>query len=259
MKSREMTQSDTLAGDALDRASEISAPKHLKVYRYALHAPHEGAEIVRNQMLAAHRYRNTLVEIERGRRAAVRALLVENGVAELTATAERAKQRVIELHRAIDTERLHTRRRSETADMRSALAALRAAHRDAARALREARLSLREDPAISAEMKIIAMRATELQHSARAHCGVYWGTYLLVEDAVQAMAKAPMYEDDAVTPHDPSFTPWTGYGVVSVQLQRKRALKDATSGKHPQLFVRLPGESAWYSERRGTRRRLRAC
>jgi hypothetical protein len=141
--------------------------------------------------------------------------------------------------------------------MRSELAAARAAHRDAARALRELRQSLRGDPRIFAEMSTIAMRATELQRSARAHCGVYWGTYLPVEDSVRAMAKAPLYEDDAVTPHDPSFVPWTGHGAVSVQLQRHQGLEDVTSDEHPQVLVTLPDENAWYSACRGTRRRVR--
>ena len=42
------------------------------VYRYGLLAPTLEADEVAAQMRAAHRYRNTLVEIERGRRTAIR-------------------------------------------------------------------------------------------------------------------------------------------------------------------------------------------
>lgn len=47
------------------------------VYRYGLRRPTQNAELVREQMFAAARYRNTLVEIERGRRAAMRAAYAE--------------------------------------------------------------------------------------------------------------------------------------------------------------------------------------
>ena len=53
------------------------------VYRYGLHAPHECADTVHEQMRLAHRFYNTLVAIERGRRAAVRA--VESEAADLPA------------------------------------------------------------------------------------------------------------------------------------------------------------------------------
>ena len=48
------------------------------VYRYGLLAPVAGADVVEAQLRAAHRYRNDLVMIERGRRAAVRALTTEH-------------------------------------------------------------------------------------------------------------------------------------------------------------------------------------
>ena len=46
----------------------------IRVYRYGLLPPHENAELVREQMRLAHKYRNTLVEIERKRRSDLRAL-----------------------------------------------------------------------------------------------------------------------------------------------------------------------------------------
>ena len=39
------------------------------VYKFGCAAPHEGTNVVHKQLLFAHRYRNQLVEIERGRRA----------------------------------------------------------------------------------------------------------------------------------------------------------------------------------------------
>jgi len=44
----------------------------MKVYRYGLLGPRDAAPVM-EQMQLAHRHRNTLIEIERGRRAAIRA------------------------------------------------------------------------------------------------------------------------------------------------------------------------------------------
>lgn len=52
----------------------------MKVYQFGLMDPVQNASIVVEQMRAAHRYRNDLIAIERGRRAAeLDALRVETG------------------------------------------------------------------------------------------------------------------------------------------------------------------------------------
>jgi hypothetical protein len=63
------------------------------VYRYGLLSPTCNAERVRDTMRIAHRYRNTLTEIERGLRAAVRAVEADLGIAELTARVDAADDR----------------------------------------------------------------------------------------------------------------------------------------------------------------------
>lgn len=45
-----------------------------RVYQFGLRAPTDGADLVRDQLRAAHAYRNDLVAIERGRRFALRAI-----------------------------------------------------------------------------------------------------------------------------------------------------------------------------------------
>jgi len=63
------------------------------------------------------------------------------------------------------------------------------------------------------EIAVINERAAELRRGARDLCGVYWGTYQLVEAADQAS------RSDLPLTEDPRWPPWTGEGVVSVQLQ----------------------------------------
>ena len=45
-----------------------------RVYQFGCLAPTEGLDVVRAQLRSAHDFRNDLVAIERGRRAALRAL-----------------------------------------------------------------------------------------------------------------------------------------------------------------------------------------
>jgi hypothetical protein len=146
----------------------------MKVYQYGLRPATENAAVVAEQMWLAHRYRNTLVEIERGRRAAVRRLCeASDELAAYDAAPEtEKKQAAIVL---IEARRAAFRKRKEDVARVNAL-------------------------------------ALELHKSARAHCGVYWGTYLLVEDAMDASRKADAKRGaeywDGVTPNDPRLRPY---------------------------------------------------
>jgi hypothetical protein len=57
------------SGNTSDYVNKMSK---IRVYQYGLKAPTQNADLVREQMILAHRYRNTLTEIERGRRSAIR-------------------------------------------------------------------------------------------------------------------------------------------------------------------------------------------
>ena len=123
-----------------------------RVYKYGCLPPKAPSTVI-EQMFLAHRYRVTLVLIERARRAAVRALLPED--------------------RKLWSETLKK---------------------------------------LKPEIAVIHDRAAELRRGAREICGVYWGTYQLVEAADQASRASLMLSED------PRWPPWTGEGAVSVQL-----------------------------------------
>jgi hypothetical protein len=187
------------------------------VYRYGLRRPTQNAELVREQMLAAARYRNTLVEIERGRRAALRA---EYGacstVVALEQAAEAAELGLAEVLRQAREERVRTQVRKDSPERKAAIEVARARRREARGALAAERKRLRETPEIAARFDAINAAAADLRRNARAHCDVYWGTYQLIEDQDQAARKAPLFA--AGEPNDPRFTRNTGEGAVSVQL-----------------------------------------
>ncbi len=189
------------------------------VYKYRLAAPSVSEPLIRDQMRLAHQYRNTLVTIERGRRAAIRA--AEHAVGDLVRLAQdvaSATAAVTAAVEAIKTQRASTRTRSDTQEMRAAATAARARKREAVRTLREARARVRADGVLAQEYDRINELAGELQRNARAHCGVYWGTYLLIEAEMQAARNMPLY--DGADPNDPAYVRWTGEASLGVQIQQ---------------------------------------
>jgi hypothetical protein len=233
------------------------------VYRYGLAATHENAQLVHEQMRLAHEYHKRLVEIERARRADSRAVMAASS-AELRAAEESVRAADAECERLageIRAARKQTRKRSETEEMRVALATEREAKRTRQRELyairekqraqcfecRSARLEEIPCPHASEEARALRLaldaidtRALGEVRQAREASGVFWGTYLIVEKAARASFGAPLYAQDCITPHDPAFPRWTGDGAVAIQLQGGLSLEDATRGDDTRLRLRCP-------------------
>jgi hypothetical protein len=216
------------------------------VYKYALAAPHKNSDLVEQQLRAAHRYRNVLTEIERGRRAAVRAVEAEVGdMQKALATLAAAQTKREAAVEAITRHRAKTRKRNEPAELKTAAKLARQAERDAAAAFHDLRRRLAEDPTVIAAKDAIGERALELIRSARNQCGVSWGTYLLVEAAAgDAFSDTSLYSLDG-NPTDPRFQRWTGEGEVGVQLQGGLSADEASKGADTQLRITLPDPRAW--------------
>jgi len=205
--------------DVYTSGSHLSTPtiacylvfRMIKNYEYGLLDPTSNEKLVDDQMRAAHRYYNQLVEIERERRREISLILVGHPDTEGLAAqvSDLAKQRD-EARLAIKASRKRTRDRSETAQMRARVKDLAAQLKAAREALKAARDAIKTDVAIAAAIDAADARAADRVRKARAACGAYWGSYLLQEQAVDAAkkSKAP-----------PNFKRWTGEGRVSVQLQ----------------------------------------
>jgi hypothetical protein len=230
-----------------------------RVYRYGLHAPHEGREMVFRQMRAAHKYRNALCEIERKRRESAREIFAKYGQSEL-ASLERElaalEGQILEAVGTLKRQRVLTRSKVDTSLARERIRILRKAKRSKAVEVRAARAKLREDPRVVSALDGLDDEAGEWRRAARKASEVYWGTYLLVEDAAgQSAKKSPLYGKDGVTPNHTRYVSWTGDAQVSVQLQGGLRVEEATAGTDTQLRIHVPDERAWYAERRCDRRR----
>ncbi len=186
------------------------------VYRYGLSGPTTNADRVFDQFRRAHTYRNFLTEIERERRKAIGTIL-EGGVQEAEATYKSKVKILDELRHKLRLERARGRSRRVEAD--ALKTEIDTAKRDKNEALRTYK-SARNDhlKLMRSERVRIDELALELRKGARERCEVYWGSYLLCEDADLAARKAPLFDGDAL--HLPRFLKWNGEGQLGVQIQK---------------------------------------
>jgi hypothetical protein len=203
------------------------------VHRYGLLAPTVGADIVMGQLRLAHIYRNLLTEIERERRKALGSL-VEQGIEEASAVYAAAIKTLEELRAELRRERVKGRsRRVEASALKTVIDA---AKRDKNEALQMYKAARRESLArLRVERDRIDGLALELVKGARATCNVYWGTYLLCEDAVTRAAKAPLFDGETI--HLPRFLRWTGEGRLGVQVQKGMELGELENSAETRLQI----------------------
>lgn len=184
----------------------------MRVYKFGLLAPTENADLVDSEMRDGRRYYNTLVELENGRRAALRALAHNDDIALLEAehaAADRWVESVVEM---VKDERVRRRGRNVPASLGRGLAEAKQGRAVVAACLAYARrlVWLRIDPV---ERTRISEFALAVAKNARHFRGCAWGTGGLVELAVDAAAKATPFSDDL------QFRRSSGKGVVGVQIQ----------------------------------------
>jgi hypothetical protein len=227
----------------------------IRVYKFGLLAPTENAALVEQQMLAAHRYRNALVQIERERRDALRILTRDSDVniRSLEEAVNGATEVVVKLAREIKLQHSETRSRLSTQTDKEELKNARLKLKEAKTNLNLARKQVRGNQTVIDAMDYINDAKNAKIKVAREASGVYWGSYLPVEDAMNAAAKSPMYDGDK--PNDPRFVRWQGDGTIAVQLQGGLSVEDSLLGKNTQFRIDPVDEKAFYAEKRSERRK----
>lgn len=189
-----------------------------RVYRFGLLPPTENEQLIRGQLRLAHKYRNTLTEIERARRAEVRKVISSHGsIPVLEAAAKAAGDVVDDLLTKMRAAKSKDRTRVVDKEAKEALKVARDSLREAKAVLWSARSALRADPDVAAAKDEIESRYVALRKVARAESGLYWGTYILVEAADDASRKMPLY--DGIEDNSPRFTRWDGQETLGVQVQ----------------------------------------
>lgn len=183
-----------------------------KVYKYGCLAPTVNGEVIEQQIARAHQYQHQLVELERARRDAYREArrrlvgdyeAAEQAYEHAQGAEQVAKQRLRAAKSA-------SRSRKAPQELKDAVREARAARQQASADLKALRVRAKASPELEIAAEQIAARAVVLQKALRAVCGVYWGTYIMIEEAVRRASggTAP-----------PAFRRWTGGGRVGVQIQ----------------------------------------
>lgn len=182
-----------------------------RIYSYGAKPPHVGGDLVNDQMRLAHRYRNALVEVEHRRRAEVEAALRELSpdLVETDAALEAADRELEELRGKTARANAEARKRRATDEERAAIKAARERRSELYARRKELRAALFGSPEWEARKAEINARAVAEGKRLRAECGLYWGTYLAVEQSMRgARSGAP-----------PRFHRFNGDGKIAVQIQ----------------------------------------
>lgn len=194
-------------------------------------APTENAALTSEQMFLAHRYYNTLVEIERERRgkcdAAIRDLCPQ--VALLSAAVAAIEKRLEEALSEIKRANAQARKKTAPRELRERAKEFRGELRAARAALKAEKKTAYADPRVIAAQDQIDAENAEKRKAARAASGLYFGTYLLIEQSLGSIRSgAP-----------PKFKRWTGDGTVAAQVQKGCSIDELLSGEDRRVRVDL--------------------
>lgn len=205
----------------------------VRVYTYHCHAPTQNAAIVDQQMYLARLYRDRLIEIELTRRRRYREIAQNADALELRTQILECEARLRELRVKHARDRSRARRvrapvlgdalvrdRAERAMQMKLLRAELKTLRE--RAAAERALRSKTDPIVSAAIRALDEEAHAAAKQARGESGVFWGTYLLVEAAVEAARRSHA---------DPRFGRRDGGGRIGVQIQGGASVRDVLAGR----------------------------
>lgn len=222
------------------------------VYEYGLLQPTSGVDVVDDQILLAHRYSNNLIEIEHDRRQAIiEAQASVGSIAEEQTKSDEADALVKDLS---DRKKKSKGRGSKVvAPSKTDIAEAKVNRAAARKFLREAKVVAKD------ELAPLYAAVDEAAHvrrlAARKACGVYWGTYLVVEQAYDQARKS-----SATPGRDwekcPSFRKWSGAGAVAVQIQGGLPCVDVFGSDTRIRIDTLPPNAYDPSVPRGQRNRL---
>lgn len=246
-----------------------------RIYSYRASPPTTEMESVQEQFRLAHRYRNRLVELDLIRRRAtddaLRKMRPKLMVMELelgpyfprkVTTTEHIQRlirdwqvyygdacdvsqtlnvRIWEAETEEKQRRVRQRGRKPDPEVRKAIRALRAKRA----ALYKQYKALRAKVFASAKWKKVQERINEADtatcKAARAESGLYWGSYLQVEQAASSFRRgAP-----------PRFRRWEGCGKIAVQLQQGLSIDKLVSCTDRRLRLQREPDGVWVQ---GTRR-----
>lgn len=199
--------------------------------KYHALPPHEGAEVVNEQMRLGHVYRNALVQAERERRDQVHAILLEMCPDVLQLEGEVAAQDALVQEESSWQKGINqvAQRCVNTRIDKDLLKGLRAQLKALRVLLKAARTAAFDSGEVQERLDAMETIHKEHMKELRATSGLHWGTYLSIEQACSTIRKgAP-----------PKFMRYRGDGRVVMQLQGGLTLEKAFAGRDTRLQLRI--------------------
>ncbi len=220
------------------------------VYSYGARAPIKNGTLCEEQMALAHAYKNKLVEIERRRRSCVRIWRDRRLPRDLVEREARLVEDVEAALAAVHAARSGKGKKADVSAPSAALRALRAERAEVRAAMRPLREALKDDARYKERLRWINRAALGTAKAARAACGLYWGTYLQVEDAVEQAKEPPkQIVDDGRPPTPwhllPHFRAWDGVGKIAVQIQGGMPTAEALTCRNTRLQIERISDAEW--------------
>lgn len=240
----------------------------IRVYKYGLMPPTANADIIHEQLRLAHRYRNAHTEVTRYVRGFVRDCMKRHpgyekaerrrddalaAVRVVMTAIDKARARAVrDATEAVDdadakTKAIAAKKWKPDAELKQREKAARAELKAANEALRPLRAeffkSYDEDDAKSGDKR--------LRQSARAMCGLYPGTYELVDKAAD-QSRDRCRKNGVAEDFDPRFKRWDGSGRIGVTVRTR----DNESGNvHRTLMQVADGAVSWRTVRNPERQK----
>jgi hypothetical protein len=208
-----------------------------RIYSYGGDDPIEHADLVERQMLLAHRYKNTMIEIERKRRTQVEELLKQMSpeLSQVENDLGLAKGRVEAALAVLKTVRAKARRNVQPPALVSDVKAAKAERQELQKRRKGLRDTLFADPSWKEKSKSIEDEAAAANKRARADCKLSSGTYLFVEGSMSKIRHgAP-----------PKFKHWDGTGHLAVQVQGGLSPEEAMACEDSRVRLEVKPEGVW--------------
>lgn len=239
-----------------EEAIVVSAKKTRKksgparAYVYGAMEPVEGLESIRNQFRLAHDYKNKLIEIERNRRQKCEELIREAcpELATIDSRIDEINDRISSIRDEVKARRVVSRKRCGSAESRAEISALSSERK----LLNEKRKGIRHmlygDMSTSGLLQQVEDDSHAESVAARSEYsgrGLFWGTYLIIEDSCKNNRKgAP-----------PSFVGRKPGGTIAVQIQGGMSFDRVLSCNDTRVRIEPVDDDAWSHASRGERRR----
>ncbi len=214
-----------------------------KIYSYGCDAP-DKIEEVREQNFKAHQYRNKLCEIELKRRKDSDDVLRSTfpDLAELEKTVAAQESSIEAFCAEMSARNASDRSVVASGEDKAAIKKMRAELKIIRTDYRNLRKAAFANPLVKQKLKEASDASFQAIRDERAKCGVYWGTYLCVEDAAKKFGKgAP-----------PRFKPFDREGRIAVQIQGGMSVSEMQSGSDTRLRMDCAGGRRKLSQRIGS-------